>query len=157
MTLLQIWSLRITNCVLITAPFAKISLVTREHNINIFHLHVHENVFCFFLTLKILHMEARSSYMQITKSSLQSSLWSSDPSHGEQLKRLTLEIQFVLAVSDFKMPLVLFYVYSMKHTCQNNFLCQLAHKNQPTSRDFHLQYVNFQYQRFNKVQESHSL
>jgi hypothetical protein len=86
------------------------------------------------LTLKILHMEARSSYMQITKSSLQSSLWPSDPSHGEQLKRLTLEIQFVLAVCDFKMPLVLFCVYYMKHTCQNNFLCQLAHKKICISR-----------------------
>jgi len=90
--------------------------------------------FVFSLTLKILHMEAHSSYMQITKSLLQSSLWSSDLSHGEQLKKLTLEIQFVLAVCDFMMPLVLFYIYSMKHTCQNNFLCQLAHKNICISR-----------------------
>jgi len=74
-------------------------------------------------------MEAYSSYMQITKSSLQSSPWSSDPTHGEQLKKLTSEIESVLAVCNFKMPLVLFCAHSMKHTCQNNFLRQLAHKN----------------------------
>lgn len=74
-------------------------------------------------------METYSSYMQITKPSLHSSLWSSDHSHGEQLKKLTLATQFKLAVCDFKVPLVLFCVYSMQHTCHNNFLCQLAHKN----------------------------
>ena len=105
--------------------------MTREHNINIFNLHVHENVLFSFSYFK---NTARSSYMQITKSSLQSSLWSSDPSHGEQLKKLALEIQFVLAVCDFMMPLVSFCVHSMKHICQNNYLCQLAHKNKCISR-----------------------
>lgn len=74
-------------------------------------------------------METCSPYMCITKPSLQSSLWSINPSDGEQLKKLTLEIQLMLAVCDFKMPLVLFCVYSMKHTCHNNFLCHLTHKN----------------------------
>lgn len=133
-TLLQIWSLRITNCFLITAPFAKLSVVTREHNINISHLHVHENVLCSFSYFEDTANGGTFLIHANYKTSLQSSPLSSDPIHGEQLKKFTSEIQSVLAVCDFKMPLVIFCVYCMKHTCRNDFLSQLAHKNIRISR-----------------------
>jgi hypothetical protein len=49
------------------------------------------------VTLKTLHMETHSSYLHVTKTSLD---FTSDPSDGEELQHLTLETLFMLTNCD---------------------------------------------------------